>query len=203
MMKHFVWIAASVMVLMAFRLITTAEEPKGTAKKLPPLKVDKSAPLLLEDPPPRAEPVDPAKPRADNNACFVCHGNFQDELMVTVHAKENIGCIKCHGPSVAHRNDEDNITAPDKMYASSRIDKSCRECHEDHTASPQKVIRMFQERFPPNTDPKKVVCTDCHGEHRLKVRSVHWDKSTRKLLTHDPEAAKLPGAVKKKPAEEK
>ena len=80
--------------------------------------------------------------------------------------------MKCHGISLAHRNDEDNVTAPDKMYAPARIDNACRECHEDHNASARKVIAMFQARFPPNTDPKKVVCTDCHGEHRLKVRSV-------------------------------
>jgi hypothetical protein len=174
------------------------EESRGPAKKLPPLKVDKAAPLRLKDAPSSTEPVDPSKPRANNNACFVCHGNFEDELMVTVHAKENIGCIKCHGASVAHRNDEDNVTAPDKMFAPAKIDKSCGECHEDHDASVRKVIRMFQERFPPNTDPKKVVCSDCHGEHRLKVRSVRWDKNTGKLLVHDPDAAKRTGVEKKK-----
>ena len=55
--------------------------------------------------------------------------------MVTVHAKENVGCAKCHGVSLAHRNDEDNVTAPDKMYAPARIDNACRQCHEDHDAS--------------------------------------------------------------------
>ena len=57
---------------------------------------------------------------------------------------------------------------------------------------------MFQARFPPNTDPKQVVCTDCHGEHRLKVRSVWWDKSTGKLLGRKPEDAERSGVGKKK-----
>ena len=203
MTKHFAWIAAGVMVVMASWFTLAANESVGTAKRPPPLKVDKTSPLLLEEPPPSTGSVDPEKPRADNSACFVCHSNFQDELIVTAHAKENIGCIKCHGSSVAHRNDEDNVTAPDKMFASVRIDKACRQCHEDHNASVRKVIKMFQARFPPNTDPKNVVCTDCHGEHRLKVRSVHWDKNTGKLLSHNPEAAKLSGMGKKKPADEK
>lgn len=198
MIKHFPRFAAGVIVVMAFQLISAADDSAESAKKLPPLKVNKTTPLLLDDPPPNTGPVDDKKPRVDNNACFVCHGNFQDESMVAVHAKESIGCIKCHGPSIAHRNDENNVTPPDKMFPSARIDKSCRECHEDHTASPQKVIGMFQARFPQNTDPINVVCTDCHGEHRLKNRSVRWDKITGKLLAHDPEAAKLPGAVKKK-----
>ena len=62
---------------------------------------------------------------------------------------------------------------------------------------------MFQARFPANTDPKKVVCTDCHGEHRFKVRSVSWDKNTGKLLARNPEAAEKSGVGKKKPGEEK
>ena len=75
--------------------------------------------------------------------------------MVTVHAKENVGCVKCHGVSLAHRNDEDNVTAPDKMYAPARIDNACRQCHEEHDASPRKVIAMFQARFPPTPIPRR------------------------------------------------
>ena len=192
------------MVATAGWLALAADKSEGTAKGLSPLKVDKAAPLLLDEPPAKTLPAaDPKKPMADNSACFVCHGNFQEESMVAVHAKENIGCAKCHGASLAHRNDEDNVTAPDKMYAPARIDNACRQCHEDHNASARKVIAMFQARFPPNTDPKKVVCTDCHGEHRLKVRSVRWDKDTGKLLGRNPEAAEKSGVGRKKPADEK
>jgi hypothetical protein len=203
-MKHLVWIAAAGTVAMTGWLALAADKSEGTAKGLSPLKVDKAAPMLLDEPPVKnATPADPKKPMADNSACFVCHGNFQEESMAAVHAKENIGCAKCHGVSLAHRNDEDNVTPPDKMYTSARIDNACRQCHDDHDASPRKVIAMFQARFPPNTDPKKVVCTDCHGEHRLKVRSVYWDKTTGKLLGRNREAAEKSGVGKKKPAEEK
>ena len=204
MMKHLVCLAALVPVVMGGWFALAADSPPETAKALPLLKVDKAAPLLLDEPPAKsAAPADPKKPRADNSACYVCHGNFQDELMVTAHAKENIGCVKCHGSSLAHRNDEDNVTAPDKMYASARIDNACRKCHEDHIASARKVIAMFQARFPANTDPQKVVCMDCHGEHRLKVRSVFWDKDTGKLLKRDPAFAEKSGVGRKKPADEK
>ncbi len=204
MMKHLAWLAALLIVVMAGWFAWAADNPPGTAKALPPLKVDRAAPLLMDEPPAKDQaPLDPKKPRADNSACFVCHGNFQDEVMVTVHAKENIGCVKCHGFSLAHRNDEDNITAPDKMYASARIDNACRKCHEEHDASARKVIAMFQARFPGNTDPQKIVCTGCHGEHRLKVRSVFWDKETGKLLKRDPAVAEKSGVGRKKPADEK
>ncbi len=187
MMKHLAWIAAAGIVLTVAWLASAADKLAGSGKDLSPLKVDKAAPLLLDEPPAKPpEAFDPKKPRADNSACFVCHGNFQEESMVAVHAKENVGCMKCHGASRAHRNDEDNVTAPDKMFAPARIDNACRECHEDHNASARKVIAMFQARFSANTDPKKVVCTDCHGEHRLKVRSVSWDKRHGQALGTQP-----------------
>ncbi len=34
-------------------------------------------------------------------------------------------------------------------------------------------------------DGKMGVCTDCHGEHRLKVRTRRWDKETGKLVSDD------------------
>jgi hypothetical protein len=198
-MKHLAWIAAAGMAAMTGWFALAADPSGGTVQGLSPLQVDKSAPLLLDEPPAKSAPaVDPKKPMADNSACFVCHGNFQEESMVAVHAKENVSCVKCHGVSRAHRNDEDNVTAPDKMYVPAKIDNACRLCHEEHNASARKVIAMFQARFPLNTDPKKVVCTDCHGEHRLKVRSVSWDKGTGKLLARNPEAAEMSGVGKKK-----
>jgi formate-dependent nitrite reductase cytochrome c552 subunit len=204
MMKHLVWIAASGMILAAGWRAQAADKSEGTAKGLSPLKVDKAAPMLLDEPPAAATTkTDPKKPVADNSACFVCHGNFQEESMVAVHAKENVSCVKCHGKSLAHRNDEDNVTAPDTMFASARIDNACRQCHEEHNAPARKVIAMFQARFPQNTDSKKVVCTDCHGEHRLKVRSVRWDKTTGKLLERNLETVEKSGVGKKKSAEGK
>jgi hypothetical protein len=43
-------------------------------------------------------------------------------------------------------------------------------------------VARWQQRRPGKTDPKTTVCTDCHGEHRLKLRTVQWDKTTGKLL---------------------
>jgi len=193
-MKRLAWIAVAGLVVVTGWYVLAADKPEGPSKGLSPLKVGKEAPLLLDEPPAKSSAaIDPKKPVADNSACFVCHGNFQEESLVTVHAKENVGCVKCHGVSLAHRNDEDNVTAPEKMYPPARIDNACRLCHEEHDAPARKVIAMFQARFPPGTDPKKVVCTDCHGEHRLKVRSVYWDKNSGKLLGRNREAAEKSG----------
>jgi hypothetical protein len=135
--------------------------------------------------PAKAAPPARHRPPADNSACFVCHANYEEESMAVVHAKAGTGCVDCHGPSLAHRNDEDNVTPPDVIYAAAKIDGACRKCHDQHDAPATKVIACWQQRSAGVKDPAQLVCTDCHGEHRLAVRTVRWDKTTRKLLDGD------------------
>ncbi len=160
------------------------QKPAGEQKPAgpPPLVIDKSAPLLLEEPP-EVDPWDvPTGPVADNLACYCCHANYEEEEFVVYHAKANVGCIKCHGESYDHRNDENNVTPPDIMFPPEKIESNCQECHQTHDAPAKEVITRWQERCPNNAKPEELLCTDCHGEHRLKVRTVRWDKRTRKLL---------------------
>lgn len=156
------------------------KDVKSGAKKnaLPPLVVDKSAPLMLEE---------PSKEKSEDfllidEACFVCHSNYREEPLVRMHAKEEIACMECHGDSIAHRNDEDNVTPPDTMYPSEKIGEACLDCHDTHDAPAKKVVARWRERCPQKTDISKIVCTDCHGKHRLASRTVRWDKRTRKLI---------------------
>jgi predicted CXXCH cytochrome family protein len=144
--------------------------------------VDKSAPLLLD------EPKDAASMKGKefltiNNACFVCHNNYSEEELVIEHAKEKTGCVDCHGQSFAHRDDEDNVTPPDKMYPLKKIDAACQECHDTHDAPARKVLARWQERCPQKTEFATIVCTDCHGHHRLAKRTVRWDKETGALIS--------------------
>jgi formate-dependent nitrite reductase cytochrome c552 subunit len=121
---------------------------------------------------------------ADNSACFVCHGNYDEEELALLHAKEEIGCVDCHGDSFDHRNDEDNVTPPDVMYWPARIDEACQECHDTHDVSAREVLKRWQERCPEKRDYKQVVCTDCHGYHRLQRRTVRWNKKTGELIVN-------------------
>ena len=155
-----------------------AEKPGG----LPPLKIDRGAPLLLGEAPKEKPARRPTGPVADNSPCLCCHTNYEEEELAVQHALENVSCIECHGKSYAHRDDEDNITPPDVMYWPEKIDPKCQECHEDHDAPAKKVIARWQERCPKKTDPDTLVCTDCHGQHRLRFRTVWWDKKARKLI---------------------
>jgi hypothetical protein len=171
--------------------VNSAEEKKSGP---PPLKIDKSAPLLLDEPAKPATEDKQKGPKADNQACFVCHTNYQDEPLAVSHANANVGCVKCHGQSLPHRNDEDNITPPDTIFPTAKIDKACQStCHEGHDVAAAKVVAKWQERCAQRLDPKLVVCTDCHGAHRLKLRTVRWDKETKKLISRKTEEGSKKG----------
>lgn len=150
----------------------------------PPLVVDSDAPLLLDEP--TQEQQDSAaiatEATAENMTCFVCHTNYRSEYLVSRHAQANIGCAGCHGQSLAHKNDENNTTPPDKIYSADKINPFCQGCHKSHDVPPGKVVALWTKRNPDKTDLDKIVCTDCHGDHRMKVRTIIWDKKTGKLL---------------------
>jgi len=135
-----------------------------------PARVPSEAPLLLLD---DAE-QDPAAvgAAADNSRCFVCHVNYMEEQLAVNHARRDIGCARCHGPSDAHIADESwgsggNGTAPDIMYPRDKINPACMTCHAGDKLDAAKHEAVFAK-----SDPK--VCTDCHGKHRLSKRRCKW-----------------------------
>jgi len=128
-----------------------------------------------------AEMIDPLGPNA---ACYVCHMTFVHEEMSVVHKAEQVTCIKCHGLSAAHANDEHiGATPPEVSYPREKIDAACAECHEDHDVPASKVLaRFFERKLPPDAAP---VCTDCHGRHRIP-EAARADESARRPLAEGP-----------------
>ncbi len=146
------------------------------------------APLSLEglmDEELPAAPKVAIKLMVDNSACYVCHGNYKKEELVVVHGKEGIGCVDCHGNCFDHRNDEDNIVPPEEMYPRAAVDGMCGACHEEHDVPAAEVVRCWQERCREKGDRAAVVCTDCHFDHRLTMRTVRWNKETGELLVRE------------------
>lgn len=150
----------------------------------PPLVVDMNAPLRLDEPAEdeTALMTPAAEAAAENAACFVCHANYRSEPLAVWHAAVNVACSTCHGKSYAHRNDENNTTPPETMYARDKIDPACGKCHLGHDVPAKDIIARWLQRYGGTTAPETAACTDCHGEHRLKVRTVQWGKDTGKLL---------------------
>ncbi len=179
--------------------LAEAGEPGAAASqeparpKPPPLSLDG----LLDEKLPEAKPSEKpqGKPKADNFACYVCHGNYEGEELAEIHAKEGYGCVKCHGESLAHRDDEDHLTPPDVMFPAEKIDPGCAECHDTHDAPARKVVECWQQRCPQKTKPEQLVCTDCHGKHRLEKRTIRWDKATGKIIERAANAANAANAT--------
>ena len=69
---------AAVACLAAWAADGDATKPAA----LPPLKVNKARRRCLSDGPKKKRPQSRARrPHADNGACFVCHGNYQEESL--------------------------------------------------------------------------------------------------------------------------
>ena len=146
------------------RAATTSQPQVQTAQAIGPArsrpKPAAPAPLLLED-----EPAGGASngSAADNSRCFVCHVNYMQEKLATTHAKVNIGCANCHGPSDAHIADESwasggNGTAPDRMYTQGQNQRLL------HGLSPEGQDRHAAAHGGPGRHGGQKVCTDCHGK---------------------------------------
>jgi DnaJ-class molecular chaperone len=114
--------------------------------------------------------------------CNDCHMGYIEEPLVLVHAKAGMSCDSCHGKSRAHYSDESNTTPPDKMYPADKINFFCQGCHHSHDVPAGKVVALWMQRNSDKTNPEKIICTDCHGEHRMKVRTIIWDKETGRRL---------------------
>lgn len=141
-------------------------------------------PLLLDE---GEQVAKPGPGEADNSRCHVCHLNFATEELAVTHARGGIGCASCHGDCDAHIADESWAsggpgTPPGIMYPREKIDAACRKCHTSHDAPAKAVLKRWKERAASGTDIPDIVCTDCHGRHRLKseLRKAWWDKRTGK-----------------------
>jgi len=130
---------------------TASSEKKGSDEKIDPLSV--------------------------NATCYVCHMTFVREKISKTHFKAKVTCVKCHGLSAGHANDEDvGATKPDIVYKRHQVDAMCSECHEDHDVPAKEVIGRFIERKPTE---RPVVCTDCHGTHKIKPQEEKEGPSRR------------------------
>ncbi|MFW6170408.1 MAG: hypothetical protein ACODAD_07960, partial [Planctomycetota bacterium] len=138
--------------------------------------------------------------RADSGRCHVCHLNFATEKIAVIHAKEDIGCTDCHGNCDEHIADESWAsggpgTPPGIMYPRETIDPACGKCHPTHDAPPREVLERWQKRCSDIKDVSKIVCTDCHGRHRVnpKLRKAHWNKKTGEPLAESERATEQEG----------
>jgi hypothetical protein len=125
------------------------------------------APRPAEADGPAAETDDETDPIWANAACYVCHTLFVKEELSKVHLEGKVTCVKCHGLSAAHANDENaGATPPDVVFKRCQVDAMCLECHETHDVPAREVVARFLERRLSSKSPP--VCSDCHGRHKIE-----------------------------------
>jgi len=192
------WIArVALAVLLGIGVaVSQTKDEKPATTNLPPKLLSvptgkKEAPLLLGDDKPLLLLDDesgtnaPAGLGADNSRCQVCHLNFMQEALTVVHARTNIGCATCHGPSDAHIADESwasggNGTPPDIFYRKSLSRFACLGCHNwvKLVESDKKKTELKDKpdhlAVLNGTNREKRSCTDCHGQHRMVNRKCKW-----------------------------
>lgn len=108
---------------------------------------------------------------ADNSECLICHMDFGAEEISAKHEKAGVGCTNCHGDSLAHGDDELNITPPDRLFGRAEIVPFCKGCHPAHVkgAVYEDFVKQWHSRRRPNGRMilDDSVCTDCHGNHAI------------------------------------
>ncbi|MCP4258599.1 MAG: hypothetical protein GY774_14030 [Planctomycetes bacterium] len=126
-----------------------------------------------------------------NVGCFNCHGESSphqnDENNITppetMYSAEKIDpfCRSCH---TAHVISPREIITRWLEKKSEGADTSCQgqDCHKSDDVPPAKVVARWKERNLVKIKPEEIVCTDCHGDHRMKVRTIIWDKKSGELL---------------------
>lgn len=166
----------SVIVWMLPLLVAVGCRPEERVSVPDAKKRQEPAPHLA-DPVAIADDVEPA----DNSYCYVCHYNYTEDKLTLNHEAAGIGCESCHGKSDRHSADEDGLIPPDAMFPRDRINAYCMTCHGAEAIA---AVAAHEDVF--DTDQKdRPVCTDCHGKHRLTVRTRIWDKQTGALLSDD------------------
>ncbi len=98
-----------------------------------------------------------------NMRCFECHIDFEEEALVVQHQKAGVTCMRCHGHSQAHIEDEVRKTKADVTFRGKAMVLFCQTCHEPDAC--RRVQAHAEElALPPE---KQRLCTACHGEHEL------------------------------------
>ena len=124
-----------------------------------------------------------------NAFCSACHYGFAEEDLARTHEQAGIGCERCHGESERHRSDENNVTPPEIMYPSDKINPTCMMCHPRHeirrVPAHEALLAGAKTSLDSasESDAHPTVCTDCHAkEHRITVRAIRWNKATGERL---------------------
>ena len=94
-------------------------------------------------------------------SCYECHIDFKEEALAAVHERHRVTCVRCHGRSLAHMEDEVRKTPADVTFKGKAMEVFCLTCH-----GRKRHYRVVAHEAEAKKD-KRRTCTQCHGSHRL------------------------------------
>ncbi len=113
----------------------------------------------------------------ETKGCMICHSEIRKEYFESIHYKEKIECVSCHGGDesvldIKKSHSDGFIGVPNRK----RIIEVCILCH----SSPEKMkpyglpfdqeilyyTSQHGESFKKGND-EVAICTDCHGTHKI------------------------------------
>lgn len=101
-------------------------------------------------------------PMATLSGCTICHVDVADAFAASKHRRKGIDCIRCHGVSRRHIEDENNKVKPDRIFTRREIDRWCDGCHQGsckHGEGDKVLPAGVRWR----------TCGDCHGSHSARI----------------------------------
>jgi len=98
-----------------------------------------------------------------NKTCFECHMDFKDEGMTVEHQAAGVSCVRCHGKSMPHMEDEARMTPPEVIFKGQAMRTFCLTCHD--RAAHAKATPLHAAEMAKND--KRKTCTACHFDHKL------------------------------------
>ena len=101
-----------------------------------------------------------------NKRCYECHIDFEEEELSTTHQSKGVTCVRCHGHSQPHIDDEVRATPPDAVFRAKTMKVFCLTCHTAEEHIKVKTHALEAARATKTGKPERT-CTACHGEHEL------------------------------------
>jgi hypothetical protein len=111
------------------------------------------------------------------NNCELCHSDLKVEFLPSVHAREGISCVDCHGGNPAMDNEKGAHAGAFRSWMDRKqIPNACASCHSDESRMkayglPTDQLALYHTSVHGKRlaagDLAVAVCTDCHGVHRV------------------------------------
>lgn len=99
-----------------------------------------------------------------DRACLSCHEDQGEEWRPSVHARERIGCVACHGTDEVVK-DKHQFRPTFRPLRLAQVAEGCGACHQGVLEAFRPTEHFQTAAFGPGDDLHRTSCTACHAHH--------------------------------------